>query len=311
MLKDKIKNQKSGILLYGMTPPKAKHTKEELKVIADRQIERIKDLEIDGLVLYDIQDESDRTDIKRPFPFVKTLDSCDYAKNYLDHALKYPVIVYRAVGKYDKAEFKQWLKDRVGREFFSVFVGAASKKTKITIDIKEAYRLKKEIDDELILGGIVIPERHTVKKDEHLRVFSKIQNGCEYFISQAVYNLEAAKRFLDDYALYAKENDKKLAPIIFTFTPCGSIKTLEFMKWLGVHIAPSLEERLKNAEDILDESVKTSIGKFKSLYEYGRQKGIPIGANVESIAIRKVEIDASIYLLNEIKKIIVGSGDVK
>jgi len=304
MLKNKIKNRQRGILLYGMTPPKANLTDEELSVIASTQVSRIKDLPIDGLVLYDIQDESDRTDMKRPFPFIKTLDSCQYAKNYLDHAFKFPVIVYRAVGKYDKEEFRQWLKNRIGREFFSVFVGAASKKTKITINIKEAYDIKKEINDDLILGGIVIPERHTAKKDEHLRVFSKIENGCEYFISQAVYNLAAAKRFLDDYASYAKENDKKMVPIIFTFTPCGSIKTLEFMKWLGVHIAPSLEERLKNAEDILEESVKTSITKFKALYEYGKEKGIPVGANIESIAIRKVEIDASVRLLNEVKEII-------
>jgi hypothetical protein len=303
MLKNKIKNRQSGILLYGMTPPKAKLSKEELKTIASVQIKRIKDLQIDGLVLYDIQDESDRTDIKRPFPFIKTLDSCKYAKNYLDHAFDFPVVVYRAVGKYDKEEFEQWLKDRIGKEFFSVFVGAASKQTKTTINIKEAYRLKKEINDDLILGGIVIPERHTVKKDEHLRVFSKIENGCEYFISQAVYNLDAAKRFLDDYVSYAKENDKKIVPIIFTFTPCGSIKTLEFMKWLGVHISPILEEKLVNSQDILEESVKTSIAKFQVLYQYGKDKGIPIGANIESIAIRKVEIDASIRLLNEIKKI--------
>jgi hypothetical protein len=309
MLKNKIKNRKNGILLYGMTPPKANLSKEELEAIASVQIERIKDLCIDGLVLYDIQDESDRTDVKRPFPFIKTLDSCEYAKNYLDHAFKFPVIVYRAVGKYQKEEFKQWLKNRVGREFFSVFVGAASKKTQTTMDMKEAYRLKKEIYDELILGGIVIPERHTLKNDEHLRVFSKIEKGCEYFISQAVYNLDASKRFLDDYASYAQKNSKKTVPIIFTFTPCGSIKTLEFMKWLGVHISPSLEEKLINSEDILEESVKTSIEKFKALYQYGKSKGIPIGANIESIAIRKVEIDASIYLLNEIKKIIKRSED--
>ena len=281
-----------------------KHTKEELEVIASAQINRIKDLEIDGLVLYDIQDESDRTDEKRPFPFIKTLDSCEYAKNYLDHAFDFPVIVYRAVGKYDKEEFKQWLKNRIGKEFFSVFVGAASKQTKVTIDIKEAYNLKKEIYSDLILGGIIIPERHTRKKDEHLRVFSKIENGCEYFISQAVYDLNAAKRFLDDYASYAKENDKDIVPIIFTFTPCGSIKTLEFMKWLGVHISLLLEEKLKNSQDILGESVKTSIYKFKELYKYAQEKGIPIGANIESIAIRKVEIEASIKLLKEIKKII-------
>ncbi len=303
MLKDKIKNRESNILFYGMTPPKKNHTEEELKEIASKHIKRIKPLDIDGLVLYDIQDESDRTKDERPFPFIETLDACEYAKEYLDAPLSVPVIVYRAVGKYDKQEFIEWLKQRRGKEFYSVFVGVASKNTKVTIDIKEAYRLKREYCNEMILGGIVIPERHSVKKDEHLRVFSKIEEGCEFFVSQCVYDLMGAKRFLDDYEAYAKAKGKPLVPIIFTLTPCGSIKTLEFMKWLGIHIPSHLEERLKNSEDILEESVKLSRDIFEILYFYAKGKGIPIGCNVESVAIRKVEIDASIKLLDDVRKI--------
>ncbi len=303
MLKQKIKNQESGILFYGMTPPRAKNSKEDLDVIAQKHIDRIKNLDIDGLILYDIQDESDRTDKERPFPFIETLDPCDYAKNYLDAPLHVPVIIYRAVGKYEKDEFKKWIENRKGRDFFSVFVGAASKKTKTTISMQEAYELKKEINDEMIIGGITIPERHSIKQDEHLRVFRKIQSGCEFFVSQCVYDLMATKRFLDDYAKYAKENGQKMVPIILTITPCGSTKTLEFMKWLGIHIPPHLEERLKNSEDILEESVKLSRDIFEILYFYAKGKGIPLGCNVESVAIRKAEIDASIELLSEIKKI--------
>ncbi|RLA76200.1 MAG: 5,10-methylenetetrahydrofolate reductase [Epsilonproteobacteria bacterium] len=303
MLKDKIKNRQGDILFYGMTPPKAKHTKDELKSIAAKHIERIKDLDIDGLVLYDIQDESDRTDMKRPFPFMETLDPCDYAKNYLDAPLHIPVIIYKAVGKYDKDEFKEWLENRKGRDFFSVFVGAASKQTKVTIGMKEAYELKKKVNDDIILGGIMIPERHSIKRDEHLRVFSKIDNGCEFFVSQCVYDLMGAKRFLDDYLAYSKEHNKPLAPIIFTITPCGSAKTLDFMKWLGINIPEHLETRLKNSENILEDSVKLSRDIFEILYFYGKGKGIPIGCNVESVAIRKEEIDASIALLHDISKI--------
>ena len=303
MLTDKIRSKKSGILFYGLTPPKDKHTQEELKTIAAKHIARIENLDIDGLILYDIQDETDRTDKERPFPFMHTLDPCVYAKQYLDAPLSMPVVVYRAVGKYSKDEFSEWLKNRKNRDFHSVFVGAASKDTKVTIDVKEAYKLKKEICNDMVVGGIVIPERHTIKKDEHLRVFSKIDNGCEFFVSQCVYDLMAAKRFLDDYLLYAKKHNKPLVPIIFTITPCGSAKTLEFMKWLGIHIPPHLEERLKNSEDILEESVKLSRDIFEILYLYGKGKGIPIGCNVESVAIRKVEIDASIELLHDIKHI--------
>ena len=303
MLKNKIKNRESGILFYGLTPPKAKNTKEELDKIAAKHIERIKDLDIDGLVLYDIQDESDRTDMERPFPFIETLDPCDYAKNYLDAPLHVPVVIYRAVGKYDKAEFSEWIENRKGREFFSVFVGAASKNTKTTIGMKEAYALKKKINDDMIIGGITIPERHSVKYDEHLRVFAKIDSGCEFFVSQCVYDLMGAKRFLDDYSAYAQEHNKKMVPIIFTITPCGSTKTLEFMKWLGINIPDHLVERLKNSEDILESSVKLSKDIFEILYFYAKGKGIPIGCNVESIAIRKEEIDASIELLHDIQKI--------
>jgi len=303
MLKNRIKNRESGILFYGITPPKAKNSKEELALIAKKQVDRLKNLDVDGIILYDIQDESDRTNTVRPFPFMETLDPCDYAKNYLDAPLHVPVIIYRAVGKYEKNEFSKWLENRKGREFYSVFVGAASKKTNITVGMKEAYELKKEVNNDIVLGGIVIPERHTIKQDEHLRVFSKIDNGCEFFVSQCVYDLMSAKRFLDDYLEYSKTHNKPLAPIIFTITPCGSAKTLDFMKWLGINIPPHLEERLKNSENILDASMKLSRDIFEILYFYGKGKGIPIGCNVESVAIRKEEIDASIELLHDIQKI--------
>ncbi|MDX1809914.1 MAG: methylenetetrahydrofolate reductase [Sulfurospirillaceae bacterium] len=303
MLKDKIRLKKSGILLYGITPPKVKHTPDEIQAIADKHIERINNLDIDGLVLYDIQDESDRTQEVRPFPFVETLNSSFYKEKYLS-SLKVPVIVYKAVGKYDVDEFEDWLSTTKNKDFYSVFVGAASQKTKTNLTIKEAYLLKSKINKELVLGGIVIPERHMEKRDEHLRVTSKMQNGCEYFISQAVYNLDAAKSFLDDYSEYTTRENRSTVPIIFTFTPCGSLKTLAFMKWLGVNIPDYLEEKLKKSDDILEESVKLSKDIFTELYIYGKEKGIPIGCNVESVAIRKVEIEASLKLLKDIKQII-------
>jgi hypothetical protein len=303
MLTDKIRSCKSGILLYGMTPPKTEHSEEELQVIAAKHIQRLDKLEIDGLILYDIQDESDRTKEERPFPFMQTLDPCEYALKYLDTPLRYPVIVYKAVGKYTKEDLQQWLKNRQGKDFHTVFVGAASKSTIVHTTIPQAYEMKKEVAPDITLGGIAIPERHMKKHDEHLRVFSKIQSGCEFFVTQCVYDLMAAKKFLDDYALYAKEHQKKMVPIIFTITPCGSAKTLEFMKWLGISIPSYLEERLKNSEDILHDSLKLSRDIFEILYFYGKGKGIPIGCNVESVAIRKAEIDASIELLNEVKKI--------
>lgn len=303
MLADKIRAKESGILLYGITPPKVGHTQEEITAIAKKHIERISPLHIDGLVLYDIQDESDRTDLKRPFPFIKTLNPCEYSKQYLQE-LGIPRVVYRAVGNYTKETLKAWLEETTATQVHSVFVGAASHEQKNSISLKDAYALKREVNDNLCLGGILIPERHTKKHDEHLRVFSKIDNSCEYFITQCVYDLHAAKTFLTDYAKYAKENNRPLVPIIFTLTPCGSAKTLDFMKWLGIDVPNYLEEELKQSGDILNDSVKLSRDIFEELYKFGQKKGIPIGCNVESIAIRKAEIEASIELLHEVQEII-------
>lgn len=305
MLTDKIRNKENGIVLYGITPPKINHTEEEIKQIAQKHINRISNLDIDGLVLYDIQDESDRTDEKRPFPFIKTLDPCEYSHNYLQE-LKTPRIVYRAVGNYTTETFTKWLEftKEGGQQVHSVFVGAASHEQKNPLTLKEAYKLKREVNNNLCLGGIAIPERHTKKHDEHLRVFSKKDASCEYFITQCVYDVEAAKIFLTDYAKYAKENNYEMVPIIFTLTPCGSNKTLDFMKWLGINIPNYLEEDLKQSGDILHESVKLSKDIFEELYTFGLKRGIPIGCNVESVAIRKDEIEASVELLQEVKAII-------
>ncbi|WP_044415285.1 methylenetetrahydrofolate reductase [Halarcobacter anaerophilus] len=303
MLTDKIRNREKGILLYGITPPKANNTEEKIKEIAQKHIERISKLDVDGLVLYDIQDESDRTNEKRPFPFIKTMNPCEYSKNYLQE-LKTPRIVYRAVGNYTAKRFKEWLEETRPTQVHSVFVGAASYEQKNPLSLKEAYKLKREVNDNLCLGGIAIPERHTKKGDEHLRVFSKIDDSCEYFITQCIYDLEAAKIFLTDYAKYAKEHNYEMVPIILTLTPCGSTKTLDFMKWLGINIPNYLEEDLKESGDILDASIKLSRDIFEELYSFGLKRGIPIGCNIESVAIRKAEIDASVKLLDEIKAII-------
>jgi hypothetical protein len=58
----------------------------------------LRPLAIDGLVLYDIDDESDRNPDERAFPFLPTMDPAEFLVR--DFAvLEVPAIVYRAVGK--------------------------------------------------------------------------------------------------------------------------------------------------------------------------------------------------------------------
>ena len=94
MLRNRLENRESGLLFYGLTPPKETTDNEKIKLIADRQIGRLIDIEIDGLILYDIQDESSRTNAPRPFPFMPTLAPDYYSNNFL-RGLKIPKIIYK------------------------------------------------------------------------------------------------------------------------------------------------------------------------------------------------------------------------
>ena len=69
MLKEKILNKEKGLVLYGLTPPKAEFEEAKLREISERWSGRINDIKADGLVLYEVQDESERNDSERTFEF--------------------------------------------------------------------------------------------------------------------------------------------------------------------------------------------------------------------------------------------------
>lgn len=300
-LVEKITSRQSGIVVYGITPPKAGHDAAKLNEIAQRQIARLQDQDIDGLILYDIQDEADRTDAERPFPFIETLDGYQYSEDFLK-VLDIPKIVYRSSSKYTASQLSEFL-TASPNDYLTVFVGAASAATKPDhLSLKQAYDVKAESGSNMLLGGVTIPERHEAKNDEQRRVFNKIKQGCSFFVSQGVYDVNASKNFLSDYYYYCKEQNVDMVPILFTLTPCGSVKTLEFMKWLGISIPRWLENELVHSGDILHKSIDYSEQSWLELKAFADEKNIPIGCNIESVAIRKVEVDASIELLHRIQK---------
>lgn len=300
MLKEKILNRQSGIMTYGMTPPKVNHNPEKIAEIAQKTYARLKDLDIDALILYDVQEESDRIEKERPFPYLETVDPTTYWKEHLSGLSMQPII-YRCVGKYTEPQMVEWIQADKERDRFSVFVGASSSKQAVNIGLREGYELSQKFNDNLILGGVVIPERHMTKSDEHIRVINKMNSGCKFFVSQATYNVEATKNFLSDYYYYCQEHELDMVPILINIAPCGSQQTLEFMKWLGISVPRWLENDLKYTHNILDKSIKLSHEIFEEILDFGLEKGIPIGCSVESLSTRKVEIEASIQLVNDIK----------
>ena len=303
----KIKRKESGVLLYGITPPKAQTTTEKVREIAEKTLNTLCSLDIDALIVYDVQDESARTIEERPFPFTNSLDPFEYASQYLQR-LAVAKIIYRPAGKFTKDELAQWLQGLKAHGFYPIFVGLPTPDFVVKTSLKEAYEIWSEHEAHSVIGAVTIPERHAILKDEDVRILDKVDSGVSYFISQCIFNVEYTKQILIDLVIACQKKKQELPTIIFTLTVCGSLKTLYFMEWLGIHVPEDIKEELKVSTSPVARSVEIAIAIAKDLIQYCQERSIPFGFNIESVSIRKEEIDASLELLHTIRELLKANG---
>ena len=119
-LRAKLPDARERVLLYGTTPPRLGTAPDSVAAAAEKLTARLAALPLDGVVLYDIQDETGRAQNPRPFPFVGTIDPREYAKHF-----KLPAIVYKALGTMDEPGWRAWLAESKGRVEFLSIVGSA------------------------------------------------------------------------------------------------------------------------------------------------------------------------------------------
>lgn len=307
MFLTRIKRRESGILLYGITPPKAKSTPEKVRESAEKTLATLRSLDIDALVVYDVQDEAARTAEERPFPFSSSLDPFEYSSKFLK-SLPVPKIIYRPAGNFTSAELTQWLCGLKSHGFFPIFVGLPSPDYVVKTTLPEAYNIWREHYGDSVIGAVTIPERHAVLKDEDVRILDKVNCGVSFFISQCIFNVEYTKKTLDDLAATCRANGRDVPTIIFTLTICGSAKTLDFMEWLGIHIPDDIKEELKLSTNAVARSVEIASAIAKDLIGFCLERGVPFGFNIESVATRKEEVEASVELLATIAGLLNARG---
>lgn len=300
-LQRRIISRRGEFLLFALTPPRLATTPQKAQEIADVTIERLEPLDLDGLILYDIDDEADRNPEERPFPFLPTMDPADYLERHLQ-AWRTPVVVYRATSKYTEDELRDWIVSQDAAKRMAVFVGASSRKKRVATTLRRAQQLRGEVGPDLLLGAVAIPERHTVKGDEHLGLLAKQEAGCSYFVTQVVYDVNAAKNLVSDYAHACRDRGLEPNPVVFTFSVCGSMKTLEFLRWLGVGVPRWIENDLRHADDTLDASLEHAETTALELMSFCRRLRVPFGINVESVSIRRDEIEASVRLAERLRR---------
>jgi hypothetical protein len=301
-LKSKLPDPGQTVLLYGTTPPRLGTAPEAVAAAAEKLSARLAALPLDGVVLYDIQDETGRTQAPRPFPFVGTIDPRDYAGFF-----KLPAIVYKALGMMEEHQWRGWLEETRSRNIrFLSIVGRPASRIPYPLALSRAIRIAAGPATGLMIGGVVIAERHDDTRSEAARLLAKGIEGCGYFISQTVYHAPPTQRLLADYLRDCRGAGTPPKRVILTFAPCGREKTLGFMRWLGVNVSRETERAILGAANPLARSVEICRDNLRRILDGAYASHIPLGINVESVSINRDEIDASIELFHALKEVLAG-----
>lgn len=287
--------------LFGSTPPREGTTEEKAYESCAKFAARSAALAIDGFIVYDIQDEGTRAKTERPFPFRKTMDPALYA-SYFPKLTGKECVVYKCVVEDSADNFDLWLDQAINKYGHSSFnlVGAASSEQVKSLSLAEAGS-RASARKGAKFGCVTIPERHTIKGNEHLNLWRKSEFGAEWFITQGIFNVGPLIKLLQDYSDLCKSKGTRPKKIILTFAPCGRPKTMNFIKWLGMDVPEDVEKRIFDSLEPVKESVSLLCENLTQILATTAGLNIPLGVNVESLSIFKEEIDAAHDLFQKLQ----------
>jgi hypothetical protein len=308
-LEDALIDRQRFVMLYGTTPPRATAPAEKVQSAAERLAERVDGLALDGLIVYDVQDESERTAEPRPFPFLPTLEAPPYGQ--LLHSLTgLPTVTYKCVANETEATWPGWLDQAAERgvRCLSLVGLSTSKQARSSIALRRASAIAAAHPLGFVLGGVVIAERHAPERSESQRVIAKSQAGCRYFVSQGVYDAAPSVAMLADYARDCAEQGLEPQRIVLDFVPIGRPQTLTFIRWLGIAIPDATAAAIMDDAAPLSRSIAVCCDILRRILDQPYADQIPLGVAVESVSINKDEIAASIELVEALREVAAERG---
>ena len=300
----------TGVALFGSVPPRASVTDPaKISAQAARFTSEICQLPgMDGVIVYDIQDEEGRDpSIERPYKFAHTISPARWAQELLK-AGGVETIVYHGIANEEPSQLATWVDGVTETSRAVVFVGASSSKDEITMTVPQAGAQVRSHAPHVVQGGIWLPERHRDKGDEHERMAAKVRGGLTFFTSQVIFNADVAIWALRDYDEHCRRlgHEEKPGRLIFTFAPFGRADTAVFLRWLGVEIPIGTEKRILSRTtkaEALVECVELCRENFKRILYAVEFYNVlvPIGVSVESVSKYRDEYSASLELFKVLR----------
>ncbi|UUZ57930.1 hypothetical protein [Nocardioides sp. B-3] len=252
-------------------------------------------------MLYDIVDESDRTDRDRPFPYLPTIDPADFLATHLG-ARERSVIVYRCVGKYTQPQLESWLRDRDPERVSTVFVGAASRDMPVETTLTRARELRSPGEAGGAPGRRRDP-RAPLRRSRGARPAAR-QGGARLFLLHHAGRLRrtggpatrspttTTRAVTAGPSRRRSSSRSRSADHSRRWSSCAGWESTSRGGWRTRSATATTPSR--RPRNTAPATAGDPAGFCRSL-------GVPFGFSVESVSIRKAEIDAAVALAGRLR----------
>ena len=224
-------------------------------------------------------------------PFYRNIDTRDFGV-LLRNSTGKKVVVNKVIAFCQgEKDFSDWLEKTISAYDIKnlVLVGGNRDYRKYSGMPVTSANLKATAAEGVMVGNICIPSR----ANEVDRLVSKTLSGCSFFTTQLLFESDRIKTLIVEYDAACRE--KSIAPAVFflSFAPVGRVIDVEFFKWLGAVIPPSVEKTFLESEaDLGKKSIRLAEGLWSETRVFCKEKGlkVPLSVNVESIALHNLEL---------------------
>lgn len=271
-------------LIFEVMPYSKMSSQSYAKKAADRILEALEDLE--EVTMLNIPEIVEENHIGQPY--YRNVDAREFGKLLKERGDKEVMINTVVVHHDSKSDFEKWLDEAMKSYGINSFIFVGAKIPSIKYpgpSVPEANLIAASKNANF--GNIFIPDR----PNEADRMIEKTKAGCKFFTSQVLFKTDSAVKSIKEYIEKCKSSNLKPSKFYLSFAPLSNDEDLVFIKWLGAEISKETESRLRNAENMGQESIRIILELIEKIFALNRKSSrAEIGLNIEYVMLHNLDL---------------------
>lgn len=281
-------------VLFETIPPQVGSDDGKVQAWQDQLVSGLASLPIDAINIPEVRDEARNG--KRTYRYSRKMEPRVCGKRLLAAFSKKIDIIINRVVVYDEVnKQRDWLMEGhrdwgvrnlvlVGGESPTITYPGPSVTEAATLITQELNPSLPE-EERFICGGIVIPTRRKEDSglDEYSRMLYKQKHGIDFFSTQVLYEAESISRLLREYEEACEREGLQPKRLFLSFAPIREERHITFIKWLGVQVPATFQEKLLQDPDKMGKcSIDLCCQIFETVLDHIEKEkiGVPLGLNV-------------------------------